>query len=675
MTSNVVPSETPYEWAASKLLTDLNALGAKSAIEVRRWFAQQVILSAQNRHILTQLEAPESLIRMAQRGGSSPEHSAVAARLLYQFMNRPDLILTSIPQLHDPKSWNSGSQMTTLILWAFQPWMSFRYDPKAETVFSVLENGQWIGYLKGKDSDNYLIVQIQNYLIELEKIGFAAIATALAEQGFISFTPPQGMEPSLFATALQSCEVHFNKFLSRASSVKEVVEQIQRMPIMYFNTGTLNTVQGLLPVGNGAVPTQDIYDDGPDATIMIHPAGRLIQADPEYLLYSSAGLVWPSDPQFETFVSFREQIHKGETSNSWSEWIDGAKQYQDYILRRFCPTYLSFLDHAFPTPENEAPSERDAFLRLLGAAVFGTNMKLVAAMIGAPNAGKDTVIKWMRGFLGEQVASITRAALTENGDEHRLFAPLKGARLAVVTGEVGEGRSNALLAEKIKSITSGGGLLTVAEKYEKPTTIFFDGMLILQGNSVPTITGGDKALYQNRLVAVEFKHPFPNEAPNFDEAYRKEAPHFLQVLFLSFLDYQERGGGMVGVDPPRSWKAFGEEVQRSADQLSVIDRCLTGPDRNIEIPSVVFYKALTILSRRTLGISYDISSQRWAKRLRSAGVDLSQSGNGVWRSRVNRADYAGVVMHFTLDAENSDGFFTQHDWESALQDAHVQVNS
>jgi hypothetical protein len=31
----------------------------------------------------------------------------------------------------------------------------------------------------------------------------------------------------------------------------------------------------------------------------------------------------------------------------------------------------------------------------------------------------------------------------------------------------------------------------------------------------------------------------------------------------------------------------------------------------------------------------------------------------------------GWVMHFTLNAEHSDGFFTQSDWDSALRDAAV----
>jgi hypothetical protein len=662
---------TPNEWATAQLTTQLDKFGAQSAIELRRWFVQRVVLSDQNQQILRTLEVPDSLLTLTQGDAPSPEHAGIASRLVYQYMDRPDLVLNSLPQISDPKSWNNSAQMTDLLLWAFEPWMTFRYDPKSETVFSALSNGQWVGHLKGKESDNYIIVRVQNYIRDLQRIGFGALLQALNDQGLVSTEIPNGTDPNDFALCLQASQHSFGKFCSRVSAVKEVVEQFQRLPIMFFDTGTLNTGQGLVAVGNGAVPTQDIHDDGPEGDVMVHPAGRLISAHPEYLLYSSAGLVWPKDETFEQFLSFRQAIHTGETNDSWSDWMDGARQYQDIILRRYCPTYLSFLEHAFRSEDDEAPTERDAFLRLLGAAVFGTNMKLVGAMIGAPNTGKDTVIKWLGYILGDQVGALSRSALTETGDDQRLFAPLKGARIAIVTGEVGEGRNSALLAEKIKSITSGGGLLTVAEKYEKPTTIFFDGMLVIQGNSVPTISGGDKALYRNRLVAVEFKHAFPLIAPNYEADYKKELPHFMQVLFLSYLDYQERGGGMVGVSPPASWQDFGMEVEASADGLSVIDRCLTEPDPAIRIPSTHFYRALSILAERNLNYPYKLSAQRWAKRLRAAGVDLSRSPKSKHRSRVVSKEMNGWVMHFTLNAEHSDGFFTQSDWDSALRDAAV----
>lgn len=658
-----------------KLDQELKSFTARGTLDLRRWLVERIILSKETQSVLPQLDPPESMVNAALEGiGPSPEHCGIAARLLYDQMGRKSLILHNMPRIESPKSWNQPESMTMLLLWAFEPWNTFRYDPKSETVQVAMDSGQWAFHLKGRDTEDTIGLQIQNMLSRLRAIGFETILSHLVDQGFATLNPQEaGVDAQSYAIALNASANAFDKFLSR-NVTNDIFGQIRKLPIMYFDTSTVNSVRNLAAFGNGVVPTADIREVTDEYDMITYPAGLLIPAHKEFVLSSAAGLAWPNDAMFDDLMNHRVAIHAGH-EDDWDDWMMAAGTYADLLLEHRCPTYLSFLNHAFPLKDG-VPEERDAFLRLLGAAVFGTNLKIIAAFIGAPNAGKDTVIKWLSMIMGDgQVGVLSPLALTSQSDDQRALAPLKGAKIAVVSGEVGEGRNTAILAEKVKSITSGGGTLTVAEKYEKPTTIFFDGMLIMQGNSVPTIQGGDKALYKNRLVAVEFKHPFELTADSsWDRMYRKEAPYFLQVLFLSYLDYMERGGGLQGIAPPESWQQFGEDVEFSADALAVLDRCIEY-DPDLEIPSTIFYRALSILAERSLGLKYPISAQRWAARLKRAGVDLSRNAPTKWRSRVNRQDFNGWMMHFTLNADNSDGFFTQQDWTNALQAATVGSNA
>lgn len=654
------------------LSKELRTLAARGAIDLRRWYVKRVVLDDTARDLLAGMEPPTELVRMAQGDAPSAEHAGITSRLVYEVMGRKAEILR-FPTLADPKAWNDAHTMTNIILWAFQPWKDLRYDPVTETVQIVLTNGQWAFHQKGKYSEGVMLRWISSYFHDLKAIGFNTILTKMIDQGLATMAPHEiGVEASELAKLFQATEVNFRRFLDSKVSGKEVMDWLCRHPLMMFDTSTVNCVQGFAALGNGVVPTEDIREQGNGYDVIKYPAGTLLSADPEFVLSNAAGLAWPTHDKFNELMKFRGLIEAGETDDDWDDWHAASQIFAEHILTTKCPTYKAFLDHAFPHGEQEPPEERDAFLRLLGAAVFGSNLKILAAFIGAPNAGKDTVIKWLSYIMGDgQVGTLSPLALTVHADDQRAFAPLKGAKLAVVSGEVGDGRGSAILAEKLKSITSGGGLLTVAEKYEKPTTIFFDGMLVMQGNSVPQIQGGDKALYKNRLVAVEFRHPFPLKAYSYEREYQAEAPSFLQVLFLHYLDYVNRGTGLQGIAPPRSWRDFGGDIELAADPLAVIDRCITQPDKAVEIPTTVFYKALSILAERTLGYRYTVTSRTWAARLKRAGVNQDRSADNPWRTQVSRPDYRGWVFHFTLDADQSDGFFTEKDWTDALETARV----
>lgn len=638
---------------------------SRSPIQLREWYAKEVTLVPEVRALLPSLN-PEILIK-AVKGAATTEHAAVTSRLLFE-VSPGDLL--SMPSPYRPETWENPDRITDLILLAFRPWDRIRFDPESENVFHLSSTGQWVSHGKGKPSDNVLLRSLDDILIQLRALNVLDLLASSSYAAIAGIQPPTDATEAL--ALLKASDRAFHKFLNGRTTMRLLAETLQRHPLMFFDTSTMNTITGFTPVGSGVIPTEDVVYNGLHGIYPIVKTGMQIPADPEFVISSAAGIHWPKNEKFDQFMQMRANLVDQATDYTNDEWVEASRLVRQHILETHCPTYHAFLKHAFPTGEQQPPEEADAFLRLLAAAVFGRKLKVVAAMIGAPNAGKDTVISWLSYLLGDQVAVLPVSSLTAQGDDDRGFAPLKGARVAVTSGELGEGRGASLYADKLKTVTSGGGLLRVAEKYEKPTTIYFDGMLVVQGNSVPTIVGGDKALFQNRLIAIEFKHPFPLTSQSFEGKYRKEAGHFMQVLFLSFLEYEWNGGGMAGIAPPDEWRVFSKRVADSANPYAPIEQAIIH-DPTIDTPVPHFYAALTLLVQRTLDRDTRMNPTRWQKRLAVLGFDTKDGGEH--RDYINRNGYKGRVYHLTVDADKSDGFFTQADWTAALADAAAAAHA
>jgi hypothetical protein len=651
-----------YDLAIAHLATDLDKALSGSPAQFREWYVKEIILADEARSLLPHLD-PAPLVQSAIGHASSTEHAAIAAKLLFEVS--PGDLLT-MPNPYRPEDWENVDRITHLILLAFTPWNTIRYDPESENAFHLSRSGHWVSHGKGKPSDNALLRVVEAILVQLRPLSVFLLMGSRSYQEITEIIPPE--DATKEAALLQASNRAFHKYLNSKTTARAVAEHLTRCPIMFFDTSTMNTVTGFIPVGSGVIPTEDVIYNGMFGIQATVKTGMQIPADPEFVISSAAGVRWPNNAKYEEFMQMRADIVDKETDYTHEEWVEASRIVRNSILQNHCPTYHAFLKHAFPTSEQQPPEEADAFLRLLAAAVFGRKLKVVAALIGAPNAGKDTVISWLSYLLGEQVAVLPVSSLTAQGDDDRGFAPLKGARVAVTSGELGEGRGASLYADKLKTVTSGGGLLRVAEKYEKPTTIFFDGMLVIQGNSVPTIIGGDKALFENRLVAIEFKHPFPLTSQSFEAKYRAEAGHFMQVLFLAFLEYETKGGGMAGIDPPDEWRVFSKRVADSANPYAPIEQAITH-DPDLDIPVPQFYAALTLLVQRTLDRDTKMNPTRWQKRLAVLGFDTKDGGKH--RDYINRNGYKGRVYHLTVNADRADGFFTQEDWTAALQDARA----
>lgn len=625
-----------------------HAFKGMDAVQLREWYVQTFVLDPFNMRTLTsgKIDSLPTLQRMhASNTWPSVEHAAIGSRLLFTLnpeamFGRPDSL--------DVDSWRTAKYVGRNMLRLMKPWDSIRYDPSSENWYRKVTPGQWQRVGKGAPGQSMAERQIAQWLVIMDMDGNNPLY-----DGF----PVSKEEVDRFGMDAVTAQYNgsikaFKKFRGLPTTDANLRKILEREPIMWIDSSTLNRIRNLTPFANGALALVDSEFTGTEGETHKIKTGELLPMHPEYMVMNANSLTW-NDPDREipdVIITLRA------TDERYSVPMD---ELEDELLFGSCPTYWSFLTHAFPDVE-----ERSAFLRLLGAAMYGTNLKIVAAMIGEPNAGKDTVINWLNYLMPGQVASLPFSAFTPYGDEDRGFAPLMGARVATVSGEVGEGRGSKLLAEKIKTVSSGGGSLRVAEKYEKPTTIFFDGMLFLQGNSVPTISGGDRALYENRLVAVEFKHPFPLQSRNFDGLYRAEAGAFAQVLFLNYVRYMDNGGGMFGLKVPKSWKSFAKEFADNANPHGFIENAIVGSEDPVSTSQ--FHAALSAMAER-YGSPYKVGPNYWPKRLRALGFPLK--GAGAVRRQVGKDRTWAYFL--TLDAEKSDGAFTQEAWESVLKDAAV----
>lgn len=625
-----------------------SAFTSASAMDLRKWYVDTFVLDPANVNLLGAMSSDNvpTLVRKYEASDwQTTEHAAMGHRLLYaidphRLFRRPDLL--------DPDTWRNEHDVAQTMMLLLKPWENVRFDPDGENWYLSISPGQWRRFGKGNPSDNMVEQEIERMMLRMDP--------TVAADLYIPYVPDEAelarWDTDTLAAKQAGVRTAFTKYRQSSMVLQRLREAFERHPIMHLDTSTLNKIRTIAPFNNGAltlVPTERI-----DTLGKVHeiPMGTLLPLDKEYMVTNANPLDWLDD---------------GSIPKAANDYL--AKQgdfvsldnRQDELLFKDCPTYWSFLTHAFPDVD-----ERLAFLRLLGAAMFGTNLKIVAAMIGEPNAGKDTVINWLTYLMPGQVATLPFSAFTPHGDDDRGFAPLLGARVATVSGEVGEGRGSKLLAEKIKTVSSGGGKIRVAEKYEKPTDIWFDGMLFLQGNSVPQIAGGDRALYTNRLVAVEFKHPFPLVSRSYEADYRAEAEYFVQVLFINYIQYVHAGGGMTGIDAPASWKAFANEFANASNQHGWLESCIVASKD--PIPTTQFHSALSAMVSK-FGSPFAVGPNYWPKRLRTLGFPLT--GASSLRKQAMRAGKREWVYYLTLDAELSEGAFTQDQWERVLKDSAV----
>lgn len=616
-----------------------------TASGLRQWYIENFILDTSNDLTIDTMDEHDVLQRFYVKDDwPSIEHAAIGTRLLFRI--NPTFIAKE-PSLTEPDQWREEFGIIDTILHIVKPWEQVRYDPIGENWYQVVQPGQWVRHGKGNPSNGFMERHIQSWFNQISPDNTEAFANWPLDVSKFKMDD--------LAVRLGAVGAHYRAYRKKSTAHARIRQVLESHPIMHLDTTTLNQTRTIAPFANGALAL--INFEFIDTQYKKHKIklGEMLPLNVDYMTSSANPMPW-KDKEGRIPRTLDDHLYLSGDFVLLDE-------LQDELLLNDCPTYWAFLTHAFPEPD-----ERSAFLRLLGAAMFGSNIKIVAAMIGEPNAGKDTVMNWLNYLMPGQVATLPFSAFTPQGDEDRGFAPLRGARVATLSGEVGESRGNKLMAERIKAVSSGGGKLRVAEKYEKPTDIWFDGMLIMQGNSVPAISGGDRALYTNRIVAVEFQHPFPLSAKSFEQAYREEAPHFALVLFLNYMQYIHAGGGMHGIDPPESWRDFAKEFAEASNPHGFIEACIELSDT--PIPTTIFHSALSQLAQR-YGSPYPVGSYFWPKRFRAMGLPFKGPNSAKRQASIDGKRL--WVYYLNIDASKSEGMFTQEQWERILKDAAVTV--
>lgn len=628
-----------------------NTFTHSSAVELRRWYVDTFLMDPTNTVILDRMEGHPRLEQMfVAMSWPTIEHSAVGSRLLFAI--KPELF-ARVGNILDADDWRSDDLVVGSMIRLLKPWEQLRFDPEGENWYTAIKPGQWKRHGKGAPGQNAAERWIKRWLSQLDWVAHPDLYKGHAPD-------TEGYDADVIMAKATGTLNAFRKYRNATMTKANIRKALERESLMHLDTDTLNQIRTMTPFSNGAVVlVKSSYRTTGGREVPILP-GELKPLNIEYMVTNANSLPWLDE---------ESSIPKAASKFTAMELPDGTVDVDFYglddrmdsLLLHDCPTYWSFLTHAFPEYE-----ERSAFLRLFGAAMYGTNLKIVAALIGEPNAGKDTVINWLSYLMPGQVATLPFSAFTPYGDEDRGFAPLMGRRVATVSGEVGEGRGSKLLAEKIKTVSSGGGKIRVAEKYEKPIDIWFDGMLFLQGNGVPSIVGGDRALYTNRLVAVEFKHPFSLVSKSYEDAYRSEAPYFAQVLFINYLQYLHHGGGMGGINPPASWRKFAKEFADAANPHGFLESAIV--PSLVPIPTQQFHQALSAMAGR-FGSPFQVGPNFWPKRLRAMGYHTD--GPQSVRKKVMKGGISAWCYYLDVDADLSDGAFTQMQWENELKNAAV----
>jgi hypothetical protein len=460
----------------------------------------------------------------------SPLYVHELARVMYA--SDPD----SIAPWPEPGD-NKPKGIVRAFLRFHEPWMRLRFDP---------ETMHWWSFSGGMlydlgDKTTRVALMVSDMLHGLQDYYTAQIAANATDTVLVS----------KFAKMADAIEKMAGSSVGVANFLKDLVEH----PLVWTSGSFFNRIEWVVPFSNGVLFTSPVWNNE-DALIADDGEFRA-SSSPDYLVTSGTRLSWPA--------------HLIGPDGSFPS------------MERIAPTYDAFLRHAFPEPD-----EREALMRLLGATVFGRRHKMMVTLIGAPNAGKDTLLGWLDMWLGDQVANLALSTLTEwNQDMERALWPLRNARLAKVPSEVSS-TGRKLLADRVKSITNGGSQLLVgAGKYERSASFYFDGPLFLHGNDVPRLTDVDQGIV-NRLVAVPFRYPFPGTG-DFRQRYQDEAPAFLLFLFEAYRRWVDHG-----LPLPESWQSFKVQVAQDADEYSVVDNGLV--ESGDGLPVSVLYNALNHLT-------------------------------------------------------------------------------
>ncbi len=245
--------------------------------------------------------------------------------------------------------------------------------------------------------------------------------------------------------------------------------------------------------------------------------------------------------------------------------------------------------------------------RALGYSLTGdVGAEVVFLVLGPGGSGKTTLVEALKEMMGDYAATVaakTLLAKKTDGGHSSDIARLHGRRMVGASEfEKGE-RLNAAL---IKGLT-GGERVTARNIYESDFEFRPMAKFWLAANDPPVIDDNDTGMWR-RVLKVPFTNVIPaamrsdaaKGAMKGDPAVRSA---LLSWALQGCLDWQSRGGGLVGLAPceriTEATKAYQEESNPLAEFLD--ECCEVGPD-----------KVATVAAVRT---AYGLWSRGQAKRM------------------------------------------------------------
>jgi P4 family phage/plasmid primase-like protien len=162
-----------------------------------------------------------------------------------------------------------------------------------------------------------------------------------------------------------------------------------------------------------------------------------------------------------------------------------------------CPEWRKLVARTLPSADDQARLQE-----LFGYCLFPSYQGQVFFILhGAPGTGKGTLMEVLERIVGRE--RYTGVRMDTLGETHGL-APLKNSYVnfdpetAYVSKE----------GENILKFSTGGGDMTINEKYEKQITVPLTVRFVMSCNTLPKFNDRTDALWQ-RIVLIPFENPVP----------------------------------------------------------------------------------------------------------------------------------------------------------------------
>jgi len=166
-------------------------------------------------------------------------------------------------------------------------------------------------------------------------------------------------------------------------------------------------------------------------------------------------------------------------------------------MKALCPEWVRLVERTLPNIE-----DRNTLQELFGYCLFPSYQGQVMFILsGEPSTGKGTLMEVLSRLLGAE--RVTGVRMETLGETHGL-APLKGAYVNFDP----ETQYLPREGENILKFITGGGSVTINEKYEKQITTPLTVRMVMSCNTIPKFNDRTDALWQ-RIVVIPFDHKVP----------------------------------------------------------------------------------------------------------------------------------------------------------------------